>query len=139
MATIAIIQNFFPALNETDPVRLSGLSRQVYDRFIEVLEEESGHHLQRAPSLEGYLAAEWPMPTLAICAPLPEIGNLAPGLAELQRIREALRGVPLVVWSTRDEQSVRETVLKDYGVARYYTGTVLQAPDDIADMVLEYL
>ena len=42
------------------------------------------------------------------------------------------------MWSTREEESIRDTALNDYGAAAYYTGTLLDAPDDLADLILEH-
>lgn len=139
VAIIALIQNLFPVLNEARPETLSGFSKQVYEKFFEVLVDESGHEIIRAKTLDDYLETEHPKPTLVICAPLPEIGNLAPGLEELSRFEQTFEGVALVVWSNREEQAARDAVLNDHNVTAYYTGNLLNAPDDFADMVLDYL
>lgn len=139
MAVIALIQSLFQTLNAKDNKQLTGLSRQLYDKFFEVLVEESGHIIQRAPKLDDYLAANYEQkPDLIICTSIPEIGNVAPGFAELRRIRDAFPDTPIIVWSNRDEESIRKTALEDYKIVAYYTGILLNAPDDLADMVLEF-
>jgi len=138
MAVIALIQKLFPTLNYSTSKNLSGFSKQVYDRFFEILVEESGHTLQKADSLEEYQGQNFPPPDLVICTPIPEIGNVAPGLADLRQIRDTFPDTPLVVWSNRDEAAIKKTVLEDYKAVRYYTGNLLEAGDDIADMALEY-
>jgi hypothetical protein len=137
VAVIALIQNIFPVLNETRPQILTGFTRQVYDKFFEVLVEESGHEIHRAKTFDEYQEQSHPKPDFVICAPYPEIGNLAPGIAELARIKAAFEGVPVVVWTTREEEAARNVALQDYGAAAYYTGNLLNAPDDFADMILE--
>jgi hypothetical protein len=138
MATVALIQKLFPTLNALDSKQLTGLSQQVYDQFFEVIIDESGHDLQRAKSLADYQEAGHPKPDLVICAPIPEIGNIAPGFVELGRIRDAFPETPIIVWSNREEVSIQQTAKDDYGVVHYYTGTLLNAPDDIADLILEH-
>lgn len=139
MAKIALIQDLYPVLNEKHPERLTGFTKQVYEQFFEVLVAESGHEIQNAETLAEYQAQNFDQPDLIICAPFPEVGNLAPGFAELGRIRTSYPSVPVVVWSNRTENVIRATVIDDQGAAAFYTGTLLEAPDDIADMVLEYV
>jgi hypothetical protein len=110
----------------------------MHDRFYEVLQDESGHVIQRAETLDGYQSQGLPAPDVVICAPFPEEGNLAPGIAELGRLRDFFGETPLIVWSTREEESIRNTAINDFGVAAYYTGTLLDAPDDLADLILEH-
>ncbi len=136
MAKIAVIQHLFPILNSRDAKQLSGFSKQVYTRFFEVLVEESGYEVWCAANLDDYLALEHEQPTLVICSPFAEIGNLAPGFNDLKKIQETFAGVPVVVWTSRDEASLKETVLKEYGVLAFYTGNLLDAPDYFADLVL---
>lgn len=138
MATIALIQNLFSVLNVPEAARVTGFSKQLYEKFFEILVDESGHDIQRAESLEAYQAEKHPKPDMVICAPFPEIGNLAPGFAELQRFRDAFPETPLVVWANRDEDALRERVIEDFGVVAFYTGTLLDAGDDFADMVLDH-
>ncbi len=139
MATVAIIQNMYQALHTATPDQLTGMAQQVYYRFYDVLVEESGHTLQMARSLDDYQLRQHDSgPNLVICAPFPEMGNVAPGFAELGRIQAAFPDVPVIVWSDRQEDSIKNSVLEDYGAAHYYTGMVLNAPDDFADLILEY-
>ena len=138
MATIALIQDLFKALNTDRPEVISDFAKQMHHKFYEVLVDESGHEIQRATSLDEYLSMNLPAPDIVICAPYPEEGNLAPGMAELGRLRNHFGETPLIVWSNRDEDSIRETALNDYDVAEYYTGTLLDAPDDLADLILEH-
>lgn len=137
MAKIALIQNLFPMLHSKNSNQLTGLSKQLYDKFFEILVEESGHELQQETSLEAYQAAEYDQPDLVICTPIPEIGNVAPGLAELAQIRQAFPDTPLIVWAIRNEEAIRRAVLEDYQAVAYYTGTLVDASDYFADMVLE--
>jgi hypothetical protein len=139
VAKIALIQNLFPTLNLPSSEGLSGLALQLYNKFFEVLVEESGHQLQCVPSLEVYQARSFDKPDLVICAPFQDEGNLAPGFAELGRIRKAFGEIPVIVWSNRTEQVIRLTVLEDQGAAAYYTGTLIEAPDELADLILECL
>lgn len=140
MATVALIQKLFHVLNEKNLNHLSGFSRQVYEKFFEVLEDESGHSIQRAESLEEYQAGGYDKPDIVICAPFPEIGNLAPGFAELERIRAFFGAeTPIIIWSPRNETALRQRVLEEFGAAAFYTGTLLDAPNDFADMILELL
>ncbi|HLA42554.1 MAG TPA: hypothetical protein VJZ27_03905 [Aggregatilineales bacterium] len=138
LAKIALIQNLFQTLKADSPDRLTGFAKQVYEKFFEVLVDESGHEVLRAESLDEYLKQGYGKPDIVICTPFQEIGNLAPGFAELGRILKAFEGVPVIVWSNRDEAVIRVTVLEDQGATEYYTGTLLNAPDDFADMVLKY-
>ena len=137
MATIALIQDLFRALMTDRPEVIGGFAKQVHQRFYEVLQDESGHVIQRAGSLDDYQAQGLPAPDVVICAPFPEEGNLAPGIVELSRFREFFGETPIIVWSTREEESIRDTAINDYGAAAYYTGTLLDAPDDLADLILE--
>ncbi|MFP4324048.1 MAG: hypothetical protein ACLFTK_16455 [Anaerolineales bacterium] len=126
-------------LNDRNPGALSGFQKQVYQRFFEILEDESGFTIQRATSLDAWLEATHPEPDIVICAPFPEMGNLAPGLAELGRIRDRFPTQPLIIWSTRDEAAVAQTARDDYGAVAYYQGSLLDAPEDFADLILEYM
>lgn len=137
MATIAVIQSQFSILNE-EPRRLTGFSKQVHQKFFGVLVEESGHTVHTAKTLDDYQQKGYQKPDIVICAPFPEIGNPAPGFVEIQRLQETFGDIPLIVWSTRTEESIRQSVLNDYGAKEYYRGTLLDAPDDFADMVLKY-
>lgn len=139
MAIVALIQNIHQALNIADPKQLTGLGRQVYDRFFEVLVEESGHTIQTAHSLEDYQRRYTEKPAVVICAPFPDEGNLAPGFAKLSAIQQAFPDAPVIVWSDRSEASIKKTVLEEYGVVDYYTGTLLQSAEDFADLILKYL
>lgn len=141
MSTLALIQNMHPSLNVTDPNQLGGFGRQVYDRFFEVLVEESGHLIQNAHSLSDYqrqyeTAAR---PDVVICAPFPYEGNLAPGFVELQAIKDAFPDTPIIVWSDRSEESLKKTVLDEYHIAEYYTGTLLDSAEDFADLILKHI
>jgi hypothetical protein len=139
VAKIALIQNLFPTLNQSDPKQITGFSRQLYDKFYQVLVDESGHELQCAATLEAYQEKGFPTPDMVICSPFGDEGNLAPGFAELGRIIKTFSGIPIIVWSSRTEEVIRVSVLEDQGAAAYYTGTALDAPDDFADMVLEFI
>jgi len=139
MTTIAVIQNIFSVLNEKNPQRLTGFTKQLHQKFFEVLVEESGYEVICTPSLEDYQAEERPKADILICAPFPEEGNLAKGFTQLATLRDAFPDIPLVVWSTRSESSIEQTVLEDHNASRYYTGTLMDAPDDFADMMLELL
>jgi hypothetical protein len=138
MATVALIQDLFKALSTDRPEVISDFAKQVHQRFYEVLQDESGHTIQRAGSLSDYQAQGLPAPDVVICTPFPEEGNLAPGMVELGRLREHFGETPLIIWSTRAEDSIRDTAINDFGVAAYYTGTLLDAPDDLADLILEH-
>jgi hypothetical protein len=138
MATVALIQNLYPALNAPDPSQLAGVAQQMYHKFFEVLVEESGHIIQLARHLDDYWRDYEGSPDLVICAPFPQEGNVAPGFVELQTIQNAFPGVPVIVWASRDEASIKASALNDYGVAHYYTGTLLDSPGDFADLILEY-
>lgn len=137
MATIAVIQSHFSVLNE-ELRRLTGFSKQVYQKFFEVLVEESGHTVHTAKTIEEYQQKGYARPDMIICVPFPEIGNPAPGFAEIKRFQDTFGDTPLIVWSTRSEEAIRSGVLEDYGAKAYYQGTLLEAPDDFADMVLKY-
>jgi DNA-binding NarL/FixJ family response regulator len=139
MATVALIQKLFRVLNYSSSANLHGFEAQIYDNFFEALEEAYNHDVQTARSLDEYCAGGWPAPDVIICAPLPEDGNPAPGLAELQRIRDAFPDTPLIVWSTRPETSLRRTCLEDFGCATYYTGTLLDAPEELPQVIAEAL
>ena len=73
------------------------------------------------------------------CAPLAEEGNPAPGLVQLGEIQKAYPGVPVIVWSTRTEPSLRQTCLEDYHCAAYYTGTLLDAPTELPALLAQAL
>lgn len=137
MATIAVIQSLFSVLND-DPSRLSGFTKQVHEKFFEVLVEESGHIVHTAKTLEDYQEKGYPQPDIFICAPFPEIGNPAPAFGEIKQFQETFPNAPMIIWSTRTEEAIRKSVLEEYGVKEYYTGTLIEAPDDFADMVLKY-
>ncbi len=139
MATIALIQNLFRVLTYPTSDSLHGFQKQVYNAFYDALEDDYHHQLQVAKTLEEYQAKERPAPDLVICAPLAEEGNPAPGLAEIQRLREAFPTIPLIVWSTRSEASLRETCLNDLGCAAYYTGTLLDAPEELPLLIARVL
>ncbi len=139
MTQVALIQDLFHVLNNRNPAALAGFQKQVYERFFEVLEDESGFSLQRAASLSEWEAAGHPEPDVVICAPLPAEGNLAPGIAELGRLRDRFPQQPLIVWSTRDEAAIAQTARDEFGVVAYYQGTLLDAPEDFADLILEHM
>lgn len=139
MAKVALIQSIFRVLNYGSSDRLHGLEQQIWDRFYEALEEEYNHTLYTARTLDEYRTKGHPVPELIICAPLPEEGNPAPGLAQLAEIQQAYPGVPVIVWSTRTEPSLRQTCLQDYHCAAYYTGTLLDAPDDLPGILAQAL
>ncbi|MBN1965453.1 MAG: hypothetical protein JW910_12460 [Anaerolineae bacterium] len=139
MATVALIQRLFRVLTYQPGADLHGLEQQIYDNFFEALEEAYNHTVQTAKSLEEYLTAHHPAPDVVICAPLAEEGNPAPGLAEIRRFRSTFPNTPLIVWSTRQEKSLRDTCLKDLGCAAYYTGTLLAAPDELPALIAEVL
>ncbi len=139
MATVALIQNLFRVLNQPSGENLHGLEAQIYDNFYESLEDAYNHRIQAARSLDEYRAKGHAAPDVVICAPLPAEGNPAPGLAELQRIRDAFPNTPIIVWSTRPEASLRTTCLKDFGCAAYYTGTLLDAPEDLPPIIADAL
>ncbi|MFC1959864.1 hypothetical protein ACFLYO_04060 [Chloroflexota bacterium] len=139
MATVALIQRLFRVLTYSSSEELHGLQVQIYDNFYEALEEEYNHNLQIAKSLDDYLQGNFTPPDLIICVPLAEEGNPAPGLAEIQRFKDTFPDIPLVVWSTRTEESLRQTCLSDLGCAAYYTGTLLSAPDELPALIAEIL
>lgn len=139
MAKIALIQNSFPILNEPNAKRLAGLQKQLYEKFFEVLVEESGHQVQCAETLDDYQAKALDAPALVICNPFKTEGNLASGFAELERLRTVFSSIPLIVWTTRTEASVKQSALEDHHANAFYTGTLLEAPDGLADLILEYL
>lgn len=138
MAILAIIQDKHRILNEPTATNLSGFSKQIYKKFFDVLVEESGHDLQIAKDLEDYDRIYKQEPDLVICAPLPEEGNIAPGFVELGRFQDRFPNTPIIVWSDRSEASIEASVLNDYGAAHYYTGTLIDSPDDFADLILKY-
>lgn len=139
MAKIALIQHSFPILNLPNSQRLSGLQKQLYDKFFEVLAEESGHQLACAESLEAYQAQAHDAPQIVICNPFPTEGNLAGGFAELTRLQAAFPALPMIIWTTRTEASIQKSCLEDYRASAFYNGTLLEAPDGLADLILEYL
>jgi hypothetical protein len=138
MAVIAIIQNQHKLLNEPNANNLEGLSRQLYERFYEVLVDESGHEVLPAPDLSSFSDSYSQLPDLVICAPLPDSGNVAPGFVRLSEIKDHFPDIPLIVWSQRTEQAVATAIVEDYGVAHYYTGTLMDSADDFADLILKY-
>lgn len=135
MANIALMQTLFRVLNHPTGERLHGLEAQIYENFYEALEEAYNHNVYPAASLDAYQEAGHPTPEVIICAPLAEEGNPAPGLAEIQRIRDAYPDAAVIVWSTRSEASLRETCLNDLGCAAYYTGTLLDAPEALPEII----
>ena len=138
MAIVALIQNLYPELNISDKRQLSGFAQKTYEKFFDVLVEESGHEIYQATTLENYQDTGQPTPEIIICSPLPEVGNLATGFVNLQALQAAFPNVPIIVWSNRSEQSIEKTLLEDYGIAAYYTGNLLAAPDDFADLILKH-
>lgn len=136
MATVAIIQNLYPELNIPDPKELNILAQKLYEQFFEVLVEESGHNLQLARALDNYQADQ--APDLVICAPFPSSGNLAPGFTELMRFQDQFKGTPIIVWSDREEAVLQKSAIEDYGVAHFYTGNLIDAPEDFADLIIQY-
>ena len=139
MATIAIIQNLHTILHMEDAKQLGGMAQMMYNKFYEILVEESGHEIHMSRDLDTHLHKyKDETPDMVICTPLPETGNLAPGLRNLKLIREAFPDVPVVVWSNREEEAIQKTVIEEYGAVRCYTGSILDCGDDFADMILEY-
>lgn len=139
MATVAIIQNLHSVLHMEDAKQLSGMAQMMYTKFYDVLVEESGHDIHMSRDLDTHLLKyKGEMPDMVICTPLPQTGNLAPGLRELKRIQESFPNVPIVVWSEREEAAVQKTVTEEYGAIQYYTGSILDCADDFADMILKY-
>lgn len=138
MTTIAVIQSLYPVLND-DPASLSGFSKQVYEKFFEVLVEESGYTVHTAKTLEEYQEKEYPpAPDVVVCAPFAEIGNPAPGFVELTRFKNTFPNANLIVWSNRTEGAIRKSAIEEYGAKEFYTGNLLQAADDFADMIFSY-
>lgn len=135
MATVALIQDLFRVLTHASSDGLHGFQAQIYDDFYESLEEAYNHTVQIARSLADYRAKSRPAPDVIICAPFPEEGNPAPGLAAIGELLAAFPGIPIIVWSTRTEQSLRQTCLDDLGCAAYYTGTLLDAPDELPAVI----
>lgn len=138
MATVAIIQNKHRILNEPTARGLSGFSKQVYEGFFEVLVEESGHTIFTADSLESYLQHHPTTVDVVICAPFPEIGNVAPGFVALSAVKDAFPKAALIVWSDRPEEAIRQSSLNDYGAVAYYSGTLIDAANDFADLILKH-
>lgn len=136
MAIIAIIQNLYPELNIPDPKELNTLAQKLYQQFFEVLAEESGHILQLARALDNYQADQ--APDLVICAPFPSSGNLAPGFTELMQFQTTFKDTPIIVWSDREEAALKQSTLEDYGVAHFYTGNLMNAAEDFADLIIQY-
>lgn len=139
MATVAIVQNLFRVLNHATSERLHGLEAQIHENFFEALEEAYNHDVQIARTLDEYTDRVKAVPDVFIIAPLAEEGNPAPGLAEISRFREAFPDTPIIVWSTRSEESIRRTCLDDLGCAAYYTGTLLDAPEDLPQIIADTL
>lgn len=135
MANIALIQQLFRVLTYSSADRLHGFQAQIYDNFYESLEEAYNHNLRVTRTLEEYQDKGHPTPDLIICAPIPEEGNPAPGLAAIGDFQTAFPGVPIIVWSTREEESLRKTCLEDLGCAAYYTGTLLNAPEELPNII----
>lgn len=138
MASIAIIQDKHRVLNEPNANGLTGFSKQMYEQFFEVLVEESGHTIFTADSLESYLQQHPTEVDVVICAPFPEIGNVAPGFIALSTIKDAFPTATIIVWSDRSEAAIEQSVLNDYGVAAYYTGNLIDAADDFADLIFKH-
>ncbi|PJF42165.1 MAG: hypothetical protein CUN55_10375, partial [Phototrophicales bacterium] len=134
---VAIIQNKHRILNKSAK-ELSGFSKQVHENFFEVLVEESGHEVFTAESLESYLEKYSTDVDVVICAPFPDIGNVAPAFALLGKIREAFPNASIIVWSDRPEEAIRQTSLTEYGAVAYYTGTLIDAANDFADLIFKY-
>lgn len=139
MTIVALLQNRYPVLNAASDENLHGLEAQVYHNFFEALEEKHNHIVLTAESLAAYQSQNNPAPDIVICAPLPDEGNVAPGLDALRQIREAFPRTPIIVWSTRTEESLRKTCLDDLGCAAYYTGTLLEAPEDLPRLIASTL
>ncbi|MBN2469218.1 MAG: hypothetical protein JXN59_00735 [Anaerolineae bacterium] len=139
MATVALIQDLFRVLTHQSSDGLHGLQAQIYDDFYESLEEAYNHTLHVARSLADYQAKSRPVPDIVICAPFPKEGNPAPGLAAISELQAAFPGVPIIVWSTRTEQSLRQTCIDDLGCAAYYTGTLLDAPEELPAVIMAAL
>jgi len=139
MAKVALIQKLFRVLNHTTGENLHGLEAQIFENFYESLEDAYNHTVKAARTLDEYREKGYDTPEVVVCAPLPEEGNPAPGLEELRRIQEAFPGAPIIVWSTRSEQSLRTTCLDDLGCAAYYTGTLLDAPDELPQIIADAL
>ena len=135
MASIALIQDLFRVLTHSSSDNLHGLQAQIYDNFYESLEEAYNHTIHVARNLEEYRAKARPAPDVVICAPFPEEGNPAPGLAFISELQATFPNTPIIVWSTRTEASIRQTCLNDLGCAAYYTGTLLDAPDELPDVI----
>ncbi len=139
MATLALIQNKFRVLHHTSSDRLHGLEKQIFDNFFEAIEEEYNHRVCAAQTLEDYQSRNLPTPEVILCTPLPEEGNPASGLERLAQIQKTFPGVPVIVWTTRTEPSLRNTCLNEYGCAGYYTGTLLDAPEELPGLIAEAL
>jgi DNA-binding NarL/FixJ family response regulator len=139
MARVALIQSLFRVLTYPSSEELHGFQAQIYDNFYEALEAEYNHTMQIAKTLDDYQQKDYAAPDIVICAPLAEEGNPAPGLAELRRIRDNFPATPIIVWSTRKEESLRKTCLEDLGCAAYYTGTLLDAPEELPRIIAEAL
>ncbi len=139
MATVAVIQNLFRVLNHATSKNLHGLEAQIHENFFEALEEAYNHTVQTARTLDEYTDQAKATPDVIICAPLAVEGNPAPGLAAIQRFRVVFPETPIIVWSTRTEESLRQTCLEDLGCAAYYTGTLLDAPEDLPQIIADAL
>lgn len=139
MATIALIQDLFRVLTHASVDNLHGLQAQIYDDFYESLEEAYNHNMRVTRTLEEYQAKHNDAPDLIICAPFAEEGNPAPGLTAIGEFQAAFPNVPIIVWSTRDENSLRQTCVQDLGCAAYYTGTLLEAPEELPELITSAL
>ncbi len=135
MATVALIQSLFRVLTAPSRDGLHGLQAQIYDNFYEALEDAYNHRLYVARTLEEYRARGYPAPEVILCAPFPEEGNPAPGVEAIQELQAAFPATPVIVWSTRREDSLRKTCLDDLGCAAYYTGTLLDAPEELPAII----
>lgn len=136
MAKIALIQDLFPNLRRPDSRNQFAVDSK--KRFFEILVEESGHEVYQAENLSDYEAKGYPAPDFLVCTPFPESGNLAPGIEKLAAIRDAFPDVPMVVWSGRTEEALQKTALEEFGAVAFYSGNIISAADDFADMVLKY-
>ncbi|GAB4575119.1 MAG: hypothetical protein Kow0077_25080 [Anaerolineae bacterium] len=139
MAKVALIQSLFRVLNSASSEELHGFQAQVYDDFFESLEEAYNHRMLVARTLEEYRSKGYDTPDVLICAPFPEEGNPAPGLAAIEEFKAAFPDTPIIVWSTRTEASLRTTCLEDLKCAAYYTGTLLDAPEDLPALIAQVL
>ena len=139
MANVALIQRVFRVLTAPSSEELHGFQARIYDDFYESLEDAYNHNMYVARTLDEYREKGYKTPDVIICAPFVAEGNPAPGLDTIQTLQAAFPGVPLIVWSTRKEQSLRATCLDDLGCTAYYTGTLLDAPEELPDIIRQAL